>query len=840
MPQHPTSLISTIAEVHGTIVLLMGKKKGSHTLKVSDVSVEVATVDSKLAKPLNHRRPKRKTKLRKKYRKKFNPWNFQNVAALSIVLVVFFVISMWTLLWYFVLRPENSSVVFFAALFRIANVEFIPEYRQKESREFASMAQNIEVVVNNVYRKSAVSKMYKHSVLSDLSSNNDGGILVYIWMIFVVPKAKKQYACEDCVGVILKDSIQTSLVNRTSVGYLYDLPVDFDSIVVNAATKSDYISTGSEFKCSNDLYAEQQGVNIYLSATASSGKTNCHIKLFALPGFLIHLSIESIDIEANDCVEDALIVYDSLMPIRSKVLYKICEPFNSSTMSFVSTGNVMYLSFKASLGKKGFTGNFAAIPQERCSNILATQNALDYEGYIKSPYFPSFYPPKCNCTWGFRTPRTNLGIALKFYNYELKEKGLKGCDHGWWKINEKMYCGSYVDYQTIFYIASSKSEIEFQCSSKLSDPAFKAQYASYNINKPCPGDHFLCSTGLCIEISQRCNGVDDCNDESDEVFCSTPLKVCDSSNYQHPYFACNGIRDCEDGADEMNCTMVVPCTNITYKCKNNMCIRKRNAKCDGVSDCLDNSDESNCGCGSKSQGKSRIVGGANADDAEWPWQVSLHFSGTLYCGASVISKEWLLSAAHCFGTEKLSDPRPWLAYLGMRVQGNPKFFSEIRRIVVHEYYNSRSFDYDIALLQLKNTWPKSLSSVIQPICIPSIIQSVQSGDKCWVTGWGKKSEGDSESPSILQEAEVEIVSQTVCRMRYGPLSSRMICAGVASGKKDACRGDSGGPLSCPEKSGGKWFLIGIVSWGVGCGRPNLPGVYTRVSKFASWIQNYVV
>ncbi|MGH0179986.1 UNVERIFIED_CONTAM: hypothetical protein FKN15_003339 [Acipenser sinensis] len=66
-----------------------------------------------------------------------------------------------------------------------------------------------------------------------LSSNNDGGILVHFWMVFVVPKSKSQFVCEDCVGAILKDSIQTSLVNRSSVGYLSDLPVDMDSVIVN-------------------------------------------------------------------------------------------------------------------------------------------------------------------------------------------------------------------------------------------------------------------------------------------------------------------------------------------------------------------------------------------------------------------------------------------------------------------------------------------------------------------------------------------------------------------------------------------------------------------------------
>ncbi|XP_034771906.2 transmembrane protease serine 7-like [Acipenser ruthenus] len=809
-------------------------------LSISDVSVEVATVDAKLAKRRHHRKGKRKSRSKKKARKRnTSVWKSRNLVILVTVLIVVFVVTMWTLLWYFVLQPENSSLVYFAGLFRLAQTDFIPEYRHRDSREFLSMAQNIEHVVNSVYKTSAVSRLYRQSVISDLSSNNDGGLLVHFWMVFVVPKSKSQFVCEDCVGAILKDSIQTSLVNRSSVGYLSDLPVDMDSVIVNAALRSDYSALGTESQCLNDLYAEHPGFKVPLNVSSPSGRGDCHLKITALLGHLVRLSIVSMQIEENDCVSDSLVFYDSLMPIRSKVLYKICGPFNSSTVSFVSTGNMMFLSFKSGPGKKGFHGYFEAIAQERCGNTLETRSVRSYEGRITSPYYPSFYPPKCSCAWVFQTPVKTLGIALKFSNYVLKEKGLKGCEHGWWKINENLYCGSYIDHQTVFHVASPKVEIEFQCSSKLSDPPLIAEYGSYNISQPCPDEHFSCTTGLCIRESQHCDGLDDCYDESDELFCSIPSKVCNVSSKQHPYYACNGVPDCDNGSDESNCTQAAPCTNITYKCKNDVCIRKRNAKCDGVPDCADRSDESSCGCGSKPQAQSRVVGGTNADEGAWPWQVGLHFAGSLYCGASVIAKEWLISAAHCFSSDRFSDPRPWTAHLGMRVQGSPKFVAQIRRIVAHEYYNARNFDYDVALLQLKTAWPDSLSHLIQPVCIPALAQPLQPGDRCWVTGWGSMSEGDKDYPTVLQEAEVEIIDQRLCQNRYGPLSPRMVCAGVMSGKRDACRGDSGGPLSCQEKRGGRWFLTGIVSWGVGCGRPNLPGVYTRVSKFATWIQNYV-
>uniref|UniRef100_A0AAY5EYL1 Peptidase S1 domain-containing protein n=1 Tax=Electrophorus electricus TaxID=8005 RepID=A0AAY5EYL1_ELEEL len=232
----------------------------------------------------------------------------------------------------------------------------------------------------------------------------------------------------------------------------------------------------------------------------------------------------------------------------------------------------------------------------------------------------------------------------------------------------------------------------------------------------------------------------------------------------------------------------------------------------------------------------RVVGGVNAVEGEWPWQVSLHFSGHLYCAASVITNEWLISAAHCFSRERLtntlktslSDPRQWTAYLGMLTQGSAKHVADIRRIVVHEYYNARTFDYDVALLQLKKAWPSGLTSYIQPVCLPSPSQALTTNHRCWVTGWGYRSDQFAVCLSLSE-----------CKRAYDPVSPRMLCAGVPTGEQDACRGDSGGPLSCRVSEGGRWFLTGIVSWGSGCGRPNFPGVYTRVAKFIYWINSHI-
>ncbi|XP_030622983.1 uncharacterized protein LOC115806430 [Chanos chanos] len=732
-------------------------------------------------------------------------------------------------------------------MFRVANVEFIPEYRHADSSEFLSMANRIQHVVSSVYRRSEVSRLYRHAIISDLSNNNKGGVLVHFWVVFVVPRLKSPEVCEECVGAILRDSVLTSLKNRSSVGYILGLPVDIDSILVNAVLRSDYTSTAMGSECVDKLYASLPESTVPLNVFSSWGGLSCHVKLTSTPSTVIRLTIDAFRIEPSDCVHDSLTVYDALLPMRGRTLHRFCEAVYDS-VSVISTSNVMLLSFRLTQGSKSFRGFFQAVPDEQCVNDIQVSAVPGVYGEITSPFYPSLIPPQCSCTWTFQTPNSGLGVALTFQNYILKLKDLKACDHGWWKINEVIYCGSYIGHPTVFRIPNQNPEVVFRCSARSSDQPFSSTYSSYNISQPCPEGYFLCSTGLCVEKDRRCDGLDDCQDESDEIFCSKPSKNCGGSSPLHPIYVCNGEMDCTNGRDETNCTLETSCSGIRYRCSSGTCILKKNARCDGVPDCVDHSDEKDCACGrpvpvkrvvDSGQPEARVVGGVNAVEGEWPWQVSLHFSGHLYCGASVISSDWLVSAAHCFSRDRMSDPRQWLAHLGMLTQGGARHVAEIRRIAVHEYYDPRSFDYDIALLQLRRPWPPGLASVIQPVCLPAPSQTLTPSHRCWVTGWGYRSEDDKVLPTVLQKAEVNIISQSECKRRYGPVSPRMLCAGVPSGERDACRGDSGGPLSCRASVGDRWFLTGIVSWGAGCGRPNLPGVYTRVAKFTDWIQNHV-
>uniref|UniRef100_A0A8D0EXR0 Peptidase S1 domain-containing protein n=1 Tax=Strix occidentalis caurina TaxID=311401 RepID=A0A8D0EXR0_STROC len=226
---------------------------------------------------------------------------------------------------------------------------------------------------------------------------------------------------------------------------------------------------------------------------------------------------------------------------------------------------------------------------------------------------------------------------------------------------------------------------------------------------------------------------------------------------------------------------------------------------------------SDCGSRPAMQTASRIVGGSEASRGEFPWQVSLRENNEHFCGAAILTEKWLVSAAHCF-TEG-SDS-------GAVKMG-------IARIIPHPSYNTDTADYDVAVLELKR--PVTFTKYIQPVCLPDAGHRFPASKKCLISGWGYLKEDFLVKPEFLQKATVELLDQTLCSSLYShALTDRMMCAGYLEGKVDSCQGDSGGPLVCQEPSG-KFFLAGIVSWGIGCAEARRPGVYTRITKLRDWI-----
>ncbi|XP_042329708.1 serine protease 27-like [Sceloporus undulatus] len=242
----------------------------------------------------------------------------------------------------------------------------------------------------------------------------------------------------------------------------------------------------------------------------------------------------------------------------------------------------------------------------------------------------------------------------------------------------------------------------------------------------------------------------------------------------------------------------------------------------------------------------RIVGGQASSDGAWPWQVSVLQSGYHICGGSLIDKEWVLSAAHCFYDALFPGQYNLVfgAYQLLNLSNNVDI-TYVRNIILHPAYNGKAGSRgDIALIQLLS--PVNFTNNILPVCLPESSANFYTNNNCWVTGWGHIQSGVAlEKPWTLQEVNVPLINQGICNILYNsapvehmtwnPIKPDMFCAGYAEGGKDSCQGDSGGPLVCKVQEG--WTQAGIVSWGIGCGQRYHPGVYTSVSYYANWIDD---
>ncbi|XP_034990959.1 transmembrane protease serine 11E-like [Zootoca vivipara] len=231
----------------------------------------------------------------------------------------------------------------------------------------------------------------------------------------------------------------------------------------------------------------------------------------------------------------------------------------------------------------------------------------------------------------------------------------------------------------------------------------------------------------------------------------------------------------------------------------------------------------------------RITGGVEIwGSGEWPWQASLMRNNIHRCGATLISNTWLVSAAHCF--KESSNPRLWTVSFGTYLTPS-LLVRPVKTIIVHEKYRYPAHEYDIAVLQLAKG--VDFTSAVHRVCLPDASEMIPYNIDAVITGWGAMSD-DGETPNVLQEATVKLIDSNTCNRKEvynGAITPGMICAGYLEGGVDSCQGDSGGPLVTPDTRN-MWYLVGIVSWGDECAKPNKPGVYTRVTYFRDWITKY--
>merc|ERR1712072_1418011 len=234
----------------------------------------------------------------------------------------------------------------------------------------------------------------------------------------------------------------------------------------------------------------------------------------------------------------------------------------------------------------------------------------------------------------------------------------------------------------------------------------------------------------------------------------------------------------------------------------------------------------------------KIVGGHEAQEHEWPWQVALFIDDAWFCGGAIISENYVLTAAHCADGASYFDI--------MAGAHNVRASSEPHRVEITSYngwthpnWDHNTLANDIALIELPS--PLEFNDYIKPSCMPMAGDTADVGETVTCTGWGKPSDSAGGISPVLRMVEDRpIISNSDCNAIYGIVGSGVVCIDTTGGK-GTCNGDSGGPLNMKADvkdgaAGQKWKQIGVVSFGASAGcEVGYPAGFSRTEYYRDWL-----
>jgi plasma kallikrein len=236
--------------------------------------------------------------------------------------------------------------------------------------------------------------------------------------------------------------------------------------------------------------------------------------------------------------------------------------------------------------------------------------------------------------------------------------------------------------------------------------------------------------------------------------------------------------------------------------------------------------------------------------AEYPWMLELlkknKASGSYEykCGAVLINPTTAITAYHCLKSKVAGNfmirAGEWDRSSTLEIIAHQD--RTLSKIISHPQYYSGGLFNDIAILKWND--PLNLEVNVQPLCLPEENQTIVPGHRCTVTAWGKTSSDNPSSSDILRFVKVPFVEHARCQTQFQnfrlgrrfQLHASFLCFGGEEGL-DSCGGDGGSPIVCEQD--GSYYLAGIVSWGLDCGKKDVPAAYTNVPHLLKWIKSHI-